>query len=105
MRESLNGPVLEVRDLVKDYITRDAKLKKRTARAVDHISFEVRARETFAIVGESGSGKSTIGRVILKLTDSTEGDVLLFGENTSTLSERDFRKHRQDLQIVCQDPS
>lgn len=104
MRESVNGVVLEVRDLVKDYVTRDARLKKRLTRAIDHVSFEVRAHETFAVVGESGSGKSTIGRVILNLTDATDGEVLLLGANTSSLKEREFRKHRQDIQIVFQDP-
>ena len=73
MREGVNEPILEVGGLVKDYVTRDAKLQQRVTRAVDGIDFEVRPGETFAIVGESGSGKSTVGRVLLKLTEATGG--------------------------------
>lgn len=104
MSEAMKTPVLEVRHLVKDYVTRDAKLKKHVARAVDDVSFEVGSSETFAIVGESGSGKSTIGRVILNLTDATDGEVLLSGEIISNLQERRFRHYRSRIQIVFQDP-
>ena len=97
-------PVLAVADLVKDYVTRDAKLNKRTVRAVDGVSFDVLPAETYAIVGESGSGKSTIGRVVLKLTELTEGHVQLLGTDVSELSERAFRSYRDQIQLVFQDP-
>jgi oligopeptide/dipeptide ABC transporter ATP-binding protein len=100
----VNAPILDVKRLVKEYVTRDAKLNKRVARAVDDVSFEVFAGETFAIVGESGSGKSTIGRVVLNLTEATDGHVVLLGEETAGLSERRFRPHRRAIQLVFQDP-
>ncbi len=102
--DGIGAPVLRVRGLVKDYVTRDAKLKKRVARAVDGVSFEVGDAETYAIVGESGSGKSTIGRVLLKLVDSTDGQVHLLGSAVTDLRERRFRPHRRHIQIVFQDP-
>ena len=104
MREGVTSPVLEVRDLVKDYVSRDARLRQRVVRAVDGVSFEVWPSETFAIVGESGSGKSTVGRVILKLTDATEGHVSLLGEDILDLGEKQFRPMRRNLQMVFQDP-
>lgn len=104
MREGMNGPVLEVSGLVKDYVSRDAKLQQRVTRAVDGVSFEVRPGETFAVVGESGSGKSTVGRVLLKLTDATEGEVRLLGEEILGLQERQFRGLRRRIQMVFQDP-
>ncbi len=104
MREGVNGPVLEVSGLVKDYVSRDAKLQQRVTRAVDGVSFEVRPGETFAVVGESGSGKSTVGRVLLKLTDATEGEVRLLGEEILGLQERQFRGLRRRIQMVFQDP-
>ena len=104
MREGVTSPVLEVRDLVKDYVSRDAKLRQRVVRAVDGVSFEVWPSETFAIVGESGSGKSTVGRVILKLTDATEGHVSLLGQDILDLGEKQFRPMRRNLQMVFQDP-
>ncbi len=104
MPPGVNGEVLAVRDLVKDYVTRDAKLNRRVTRAVDGVSLTVRAGQTYAIVGESGSGKSTVGRVVLKLTEITSGEVILIGEEVSTLPERRFRPHRRHIQIVFQDP-
>ncbi len=105
MRQGVNGgPLLEVWDLVKDYVTRDAKLRRHVARAVDGISFDVWPGETFAIVGESGSGKSTVGRVLLKLTGATGGTVTLLGKDILGLSEKQFRGSRRHIQMVFQDP-
>ncbi len=97
-------PVVEVRELVKDYVTRDARLRQRTSRAVDGVSFEIRAGETFAIVGESGSGKTTVGRVLLKLTSATGGTVVFRGDEILEIKERDFRPERRHMQMVFQDP-
>ena len=104
MSEGMTTPVLEISELVKDYVTRDAKLNKRVSRAVDGVSFRVEPRQTYAIVGESGSGKSTVGRVVLKLTDATSGEVSLLGTDVVDLSERRFRPHRSSIQMVFQDP-
>jgi oligopeptide/dipeptide ABC transporter ATP-binding protein len=104
MSADVSGPVFEVRELVKDYVTRDAKLNKRVTRAVDGVSFSVDAGETYAIVGESGSGKSTIGRVALKLTELTSGEVAIVGEPVGGMSEREFRSRRHHIQLVFQDP-
>ena len=98
------GPVVEVRELVKDYVTRDARLRQHTARAVDGVSFEIHPGETFAIVGESGSGKTTVGRVLLKLTAATDGTVLFRGEGILDVPERRFRLERRHMQMVFQDP-
>lgn len=98
------GPVVEVRDLVKDYVTRDARLRQHVARAVDGVSFEIRSGETFAIVGESGSGKTTVGKVLLKLTSATGGAVLFRGDEILDVKERHFRPERRHMQMVFQDP-
>ena len=73
-------------------------------KAVDDISFTVHEGETVSIVGESGCGKSTTGRAILRLEEPTEGKVFFEGEDLTTLSKGDMRKHRKDLQIIFQDP-
>jgi oligopeptide/dipeptide ABC transporter ATP-binding protein len=99
-----SAPLLEVRDLVKEFESRDARLRVRRVRAVDGISFTVAAGETFAIVGESGSGKSTLGRLVLKLLAPTEGQVLLHGTEVAGLAERRFRRFRKQVQMVFQDP-
>ena len=68
-------PLLEVRGLKKDFVSKGAKGKK-VVHALSGIDFTVRQGETFGLVGESGCGKTTVGRVICCLTEPTEGEVL-----------------------------
>ncbi|MCZ2259003.1 ABC transporter ATP-binding protein [Sporosarcina sp. G11-34] len=73
-------------------------------KAVDDISFEVYEGETVSIVGESGCGKSTTGRAILRLEEPTEGKVTFNNVELTSISKRDMRRQRKDLQIIFQDP-
>lgn len=98
-------PVLEVRNLSKTYLTsRGMFVPKRVVHAVNDVSFTVNQGQTLGIVGESGSGKSTIGKCLLKLTDIAGGQLIFDGRDIAGLSERDFRPHRQHLQMIFQDP-
>ena len=73
-------------------------------KAVDDISFTVYEGETVSIVGESGCGKSTTGRAILRLEEPTDGKVAFQEVDLASLSKREMRKYRKDLQIIFQDP-
>lgn len=73
-------------------------------KAVDGISFEIYEGETVSIVGESGCGKSTTGRAILRLEEPTEGSVKFEDVELTSLSKKDMRAKRKDLQIIFQDP-
>jgi oligopeptide transport system ATP-binding protein len=73
-------------------------------KAVDDISFWVNKGETLGLVGESGCGKSTTGRMLMRLIDPTEGQVVFEGKNLVTLSDNEMRKARKDMQMVFQDP-
>jgi ABC-type oligopeptide transport system ATPase subunit len=73
-------------------------------RAVDDVSFDVQAGETFGLVGESGSGKSTLARLLLGLDQPTSGQVSVAGTVISGLGERELRKLRPGMQMVFQDP-
>jgi peptide/nickel transport system ATP-binding protein len=100
-------PLLEVRDLVKEFpVTAGAILQRKVAsvHAVSNVSFTVATGETFGLVGESGCGKTTIGRVVVALERPDSGAVLLGGQNVSALSGADLRKQRRDLQLMFQDP-
>lgn len=76
---------------------------KETLKAVDDISFQLRERETLGIVGESGSGKTTLALAVLRLLPAT-GTAVFMGQDLLTLSQKEMRPLRRDLQIVFQDP-
>jgi peptide/nickel transport system ATP-binding protein len=100
-------PLLEVRDLVKEFpVTAGAILQRKVAavHAVSTVSFNVAAGETFGLVGESGCGKTTIGRVVVALERPDSGSVLLDGQDISALSRGELRRQRRDLQLMFQDP-
>jgi oligopeptide transport system ATP-binding protein len=73
-------------------------------KAVDDVSFHVRAGETLGLVGESGSGKTTTGYCVLQLLKPTDGTVIFNGQNLTKISRADMRQVRRDLQVVFQDP-
>ena len=71
--------------------------------AVDDVSFSLQKGETLGVVGESGCGKSTLARVLLRLIKPTSGQIFLDGVDLSTLTPRDLRAKRKEMQIVFQD--
>lgn len=98
--------LLEVRDL-KKYFPITAGLLRRTVgyvKAVDGVSFTVREGETLGIVGESGCGKSTTGRMIMRVLDPTEGQIIFDGQDITHLQGRALRAIRPKFQMVFQDP-
>ena len=97
--------LLQVKKLSKVFEIRDAALRKRTIKAVDGVSFGINNKETFAIVGESGSGKSTIGRILLGLTDKTAGEIFFDGKPLQIQNHKNSIPLRRRLQIVFQDPT
>ena len=78
--------------------------EKKTLKAVDDISFVLRAGETLGVVGESGCGKSTLVRGILGLETVTSGSIKLYGDELTTLDKKSFRSKRRNMQIIFQDP-
>src|SRR5436309_3924426 len=73
-------------------------------KAVDDVSFFVRKGEVFGLAGESGSSKSTTGRLLLRLTDITDGRVFFKGRDIAKLSPRQLKPLRKEMQIIFQDP-
>ncbi len=106
MEESL----LEVQSLKKYFPIKLGLLKSLTGkaplvRAVDGVSFKIKAGEVFGLVGESGCGKTTTGRCILRLIEPTGGRIVYKGVDISSLPlEREMRRLRRSMQIIFQDP-
>jgi ABC-type oligopeptide transport system ATPase subunit len=98
-------PLVDVRNLVKEFPARGAWFRHRPAvRAVDEISFDIRPGETLGLVGESGSGKTTTGRCLLRLIEPTSGEIRFRDLDVRALPPRALRRARRHFQIVFQDP-
>lgn len=96
--------LLEIKNIRKYFPVSTGFARKGTTKALDGVTFDIYKGETLGLVGESGCGKSTLGRVILNLIPATSGSVSFEGKEISSLSERQMRKYRKDMQIIFQDP-
>ncbi len=85
--------------LARAFGNRDIILK-----AVDGVSLEINRDETLGLVGESGCGKTTLGRVILKLYEPTEGKIFFEGEGINHLNGDALMQFRRNAQIIFQNP-
>jgi peptide/nickel transport system ATP-binding protein len=103
----MNGtPLLEIRGLTKHFMARRSLLTRREkrVRALDDVSLTIQEKETLGVVGESGCGKTTLGRTIMRLVEPTDGEVLFKGTDIASLSTRELRRYRQNMQMVFQNP-
>jgi len=97
--------LLEVRGLRKFFPAKTGLLARAAkVHAVDGVSFSIYEGETLGLVGESGCGKSTTGKLILRLQDPTQGQILWRGQRIDQLSRAEMRPVRRELQAVFQDP-
>ncbi|MFR6632710.1 MAG: ABC transporter ATP-binding protein [Atopobiaceae bacterium] len=101
-------PLLSVQHLCKEFPVESGvfgkRFSKRAVHAVNDVSFDIYAGETFGLVGESGCGKSTTGRCIMHLTRPTSGTVLFEGKDVSKMSKKELKEMRRNMQFIFQDP-
>jgi oligopeptide/dipeptide ABC transporter ATP-binding protein len=98
--------LLEAEGLVKLFPAAHSLFGRPTAfvRAVDGVSFSVKAGETLALVGESGCGKSTVSRLVLRLIEPDDGRIRFEGRDLLALGAAELRAFRRKAQLIFQDP-
>ena len=72
--------------------------------AVDDVSMSIERGKTIGVVGESGCGKSTLGKTLIRMEDSTAGEVWFDGREITGMSQHEFKKMRMKMQMIFQDP-
>jgi oligopeptide transport system ATP-binding protein len=101
----LNGPLLDVRDVVQEFAVRGpGGVKGAKVHAVSNVSFDMRAGETLGVVGETGSGKSTLARSVIQAPRPKSGEVRFLGTDLMKLGRRGLTEARRQMQMVYQDP-
>jgi oligopeptide transport system ATP-binding protein len=102
MSETVNQPLIQVKDLKEHFNINMGMFQTKPLKAVDGVSFSIRKGETLGLVGESGCGKTTVGRTILHLYKPTSGEIWYNGKQIKT--KNDIKEFRKKATMVFQDP-
>jgi peptide/nickel transport system ATP-binding protein len=103
-RPAQGRPLIEARGLRKVYRLKTGLFAHKSIEAVQEASFSLARGRTLGVVGESGSGKTTIGMLLMRLTEASGGAVLFDGTDLLTLSEAQMMAYRRRIQIIFQNP-
>ncbi len=95
---------LEVRNLSKNFYSREGLFGTRTFEAVKDVSFKLPKGKTLGLVGESGSGKTTVGLTLMRLHEATAGEAIFEGRDILSMSAREFMQWKRRIQIIFQNP-
>jgi dipeptide transport system ATP-binding protein len=101
----MSQTVMQARDLTRHYEVSQGFLKpKAVVKALNGVSFELKAGKTLAVVGESGCGKSTLARQLTLIEAPTAGSLVLDGVDIAKASKAELKALRSKVQMVFQNP-
>ena len=99
----MTNNILEIKNLHVEYTNKKGVLSvPEIIHAVNNLSLEIKEGEVFAIAGESGCGKSTLAKTIIRLEDSTAGNI--YFENEDITKEKNLKGFRKKVQMIFQNP-
>lgn len=98
--------LVELKNVCKTYISSENAFSKNKIKtnAVNNVSFNIKKGEIKGLAGESGCGKTTIGNMLLKLIDITDGEILFNGEDITKFDKKKIRAFRKSAQMIFQNP-
>jgi len=95
----MNQPLIQVNQLTKSFL-----VNRQTLTAVRNVCFSIESGQTLGLVGESGCGKSTLGRILLRLYEPDNGNIIFRGEEITHFSGKKLKEMRRHMQMIFQDP-
>src|SRR5262245_55434725 len=96
--------ILDVKNLGKDFYSREGLFGRRKFEAVKDVSFGLPKGKTLGLVGESGSGKTTVGLTLMRLHEASTGQAIFEGKDILSMSQREFMAYKRRIQIIFQNP-
>ncbi len=98
--------LFEAQELSKDFVSSGGIFSRYThsIRAVDKIDIQIHQGETLGMVGESGCGKTTVARLMMRLTEPTNGSLRFKGDDLLAMGPKEMRTFRTHVQMIFQDP-
>jgi peptide/nickel transport system ATP-binding protein len=102
--EAVSGPLIEIKNLGRHFVTRHGLGEQRIVRAVDSVNLSIGHGETLSLVGESGSGKTTTANMVLGLDRPSTGEILWQGADIASMSRSERSAFRLATNAVFQDP-
>ena len=96
--------ILDVKNLGKDFYSREGLFGRRKFEAVKDVSFGLPKGKTLGLVGESGSGKTTVGLTLMRLHEASSGEAIFEGRDILSMSQKEFMAYKRRIQIIFQNP-